>query len=121
MGLAVSIKYTLYYNFCCLPFVAKTYEFSHLGATTLSIMTFSITTLNIKGLLVTFTITTQHNDTLIVLNVIMLKVVMLNVVILSVEAPSRAFDKLGHFFYFLKFYFKKNTIQQILLEYLPTE
>jgi hypothetical protein len=65
------------------------------GATTLSIMTFSITTLSIMGLFSILSMNdTQHEIlSVVMLSVDMLSVVMLNVVLLSVVAPSAAPNK----------------------------
>ncbi len=66
------------------------------GATTLSIMTFSITTLSIIGLFATISIieTQQRHSakqllSSIMLSVFMLSVVMLNVVMMSVVVPYK--------------------------------
>jgi hypothetical protein len=66
------------------------------GAMTLSITTFSITSLSIKGLHETLSIiNTQHNNAecrvlfVTKLNIFMLCVVMLNVVMLSVASPAK--------------------------------
>jgi hypothetical protein len=69
-----------------------------MGTTTLSIMTFSITTLCIMGLFATLSIRTlRKNDTqlriiefffIVMLNVIMLSVVMMSVVMLTVVTLS---------------------------------
>ncbi len=64
-------------------------EVSWVGARTLGLTTFNITTLSIKGLFVTLSSQdTRHNKIVIILSVIMLSVVMLNVVMLSVVLPS---------------------------------
>jgi hypothetical protein len=66
--------------------------------TTLSILTFGITTLSIKGLFVTFSINATQYSTInvimlsvaiyLLLNIVMLSVVMLNVIMLNVVMPS---------------------------------
>ncbi len=60
---------------------------AYLGATTLSIMTFSITTISIEGLYVIHSITTLCYAHCLNFFIVKLSVVMLNVVMLSVVAP----------------------------------
>jgi hypothetical protein len=56
-----------------------------MGATTLSIKTFRITTLSVMGLFATLGINDiHHNKTAIMLSVVMLSVVRLSVIMLSV-------------------------------------